>query len=66
MGHADRASDLAVRWHRSSHSAQGSDCVEIGVGATLTAVRDSKNPHGPALLLTPTTRHALLTAVTQS
>lgn len=42
------------RWRRSSYSGQGGgQCVEL---ATLphgrAAIRDSKQPHGPALSLT--------------
>ncbi|MDT0305803.1 DUF397 domain-containing protein [Streptomyces sp. DSM 44917] len=44
-------------WFKSSYSGNGQDCVEV---ADLThtphrriAIRDSKNPTGPALLLTP-------------
>ncbi|MQY37172.1 hypothetical protein SRB17_51760 [Streptomyces sp. RB17] len=44
-----------VRWLRSSHSTGANNCVETarprsGPGAGLLAVRDSKNPAGPALL----------------
>ena len=39
-----------LRWRRSSHSASGSDCVELA--HTLDAVRDSKNP--AATLTVPT------------
>ncbi|MEU3959975.1 DUF397 domain-containing protein [Streptomyces buecherae] len=40
------------RWTKSSYSSNGGDCVEVA--ANLAAygtvpVRDSKNPHGPAL-----------------
>jgi hypothetical protein len=39
-------------WRKSSYSnADGGDCVEVADGFTgLVPVRDSKNPHGPALL----------------
>ncbi|MEW2286862.1 DUF397 domain-containing protein [Streptomyces sp. NPDC047841] len=45
----------AVRWLRSSYSTGANNCVETarprsGPGAGLLAVRDSKNPAGPALL----------------
>ncbi|WP_069817365.1 DUF397 domain-containing protein [Streptomyces sp. TP-A0874] len=47
----DDSSQLAVAWWKSSHSAQ-TDCVEFGiVDERAVAVRDSKNPTGPALLL---------------
>ncbi|MFF1546840.1 DUF397 domain-containing protein [Streptomyces sp. NPDC058291] len=44
-----------VRWLRSSYSTGANNCVETarpasGPWAGLLAVRDSKNPSGPALL----------------
>ncbi|MDH6109042.1 hypothetical protein P3T36_006035 [Kitasatospora sp. MAP12-15] len=37
-------------WYKSSYSAQANDCVETGRTAVGgMAVRDSKDPHGPAL-----------------
>jgi Domain of unknown function (DUF397) len=37
-------------WRTSTHSGNGGDCVEVAATAPGTiAVRDSKNPHGPAL-----------------
>ncbi|MGW0668003.1 DUF397 domain-containing protein [Streptomyces sp. NPDC002746] len=41
----------AAIWRKSSHSGQGGDCIEIAGLTTRTAVRDSKNPTGPALVL---------------
>ncbi|MFF4506836.1 DUF397 domain-containing protein [Streptomyces sp. NPDC001401] len=48
----------AVRWLRSSYSTGANNCVETarprsGPWAGLLAVRDSKDPAGPALLLSP-------------
>ncbi|MCQ8772550.1 DUF397 domain-containing protein [Streptomyces telluris] len=40
-------------WRKSSYSGQGGNCLEIADAATTAAaipVRDSKNPHGPALV----------------
>ena len=38
------------QWRKSTHSAQGDDCVEVAVLAGGgTVVRDSKNPAGPVL-----------------
>ncbi|MFH8386188.1 DUF397 domain-containing protein [Kitasatospora sp. NPDC018058] len=38
-------------WHKSSYSAQASECVETGhVTTGGMAVRDSKDPGGPALV----------------
>ncbi|MFF9405522.1 DUF397 domain-containing protein [Streptomyces anandii] len=47
-----------VRWLRSSFSTGANNCVETarpasGPGAGLLAVRDSKDPAGPALLFSP-------------
>ncbi|GAB2711430.1 DUF397 domain-containing protein [Kitasatospora kifunensis] len=42
-------------WFKSSHSGAGNNCVEVAnLSAThqAVAVRDSKDPNGPALLLT--------------
>ncbi|MCX4750299.1 DUF397 domain-containing protein [Kitasatospora sp. NBC_01287] len=42
-----------ARWRRSSYSGNdGGDCVEVADGQFdgLTPVRDSKDPHGPALM----------------
>ncbi|MBL1097001.1 DUF397 domain-containing protein [Streptomyces coffeae] len=44
-------------WRKSSYSGHdGGDCIEVAEIATRqqVAVRDSKNPHGPTLLLSPT------------
>ncbi|KUO17180.1 DUF397 domain-containing protein [Streptomyces dysideae] len=47
-----------VRWLRSSYSTGANNCVETarprsGSRAGLLAVRDSKDPAGPALLFSP-------------
>ena len=44
--------DLAgVLWVKSSHSENGGACVEIAPGHDgVMPVRDSKDPHGPALV----------------
>lgn len=42
----------AVRWRKSSHSGgSGGDCVEVAEIAPVLAVRDSKDPDGPVLML---------------
>lgn len=52
MSHIDDASTLPAAWWKSSYSDAGAQCVECGIVDSRTvAVRDSKNPHGPALLL---------------
>ncbi|OUD01181.1 DUF397 domain-containing protein [Streptomyces swartbergensis] len=42
----------SVAWRKSSYSnGQGADCVEVADNLPgITPVRDSKNPHGPALV----------------
>ncbi|WP_432032675.1 DUF397 domain-containing protein [Streptomyces antibioticus] len=38
-------------WRKSTYSGDtGGECVEVATLTPRTAVRDSKNPHGPALL----------------
>lgn len=42
----------AVHWRKSSLSSeQGGDCVEVAGVAPVVAVRDSKDPDGPKLIL---------------
>ncbi|WP_083895358.1 DUF397 domain-containing protein [Nocardia jiangxiensis] len=42
-----------VGWFKSSYSQQGGECVEVAFFLSDTvAVRDSKNPSGPALSFT--------------
>ncbi|MFE0033749.1 DUF397 domain-containing protein [[Kitasatospora] papulosa] len=48
-----RSLDLnAVTWRKSSYSnSDGGECVEVSDDfAAVVPVRDSKNPHGPALV----------------
>ncbi|WP_067825284.1 DUF397 domain-containing protein [Actinomadura kijaniata] len=41
-----------IRWRKSSHSDhQGGDCVEVAEVAAAIAVRDSRDPNGPKLIL---------------
>ncbi|MFI2670637.1 DUF397 domain-containing protein [Streptomyces albidoflavus] len=48
------ASD-ALEWTKSSYSSNVSNCVEVASLPTGDrALRDSKNPHGPALTVTTT------------
>lgn len=43
-----------VAWRRSSHSTAANNCVEAArLGSGQLAVRDSKDPLGPALLFAP-------------
>jgi hypothetical protein len=40
-------------WRRSSHSGSNGNCVEAASGGQVIAVRDSKDPAGPALMFNP-------------
>ncbi|WP_340376536.1 DUF397 domain-containing protein [Streptomyces sp. SS7] len=54
---ASKRIDLSnALWMKSSHSnGDGGNCVEVAANIPhLVPVRDSKTPHGPVLLLTPT------------
>lgn len=43
-----------VAWRKSTYSGTNGDCIEVGEGlADVVPVRDSKDPHGPALVFTP-------------
>lgn len=50
----DDCVEVALSWHKSSYSSGSSgDCVEVATCPTTVHVRDSKNPTGPQLALTP-------------
>jgi hypothetical protein len=53
---------LDARWRKSSWSNGGNngDCVEVAFTGPAAAIRDSKNPAGPTLLLPGAQFHALL------
>ena len=44
-----------AHWFKSSHSGgTGGDCVEVATNLPgIVAVRDSKDPNGPALVFAP-------------
>ncbi|MFJ2032126.1 DUF397 domain-containing protein [Streptosporangium sp. NPDC087985] len=54
-----------ARWRKSSRSnGNGGECVEVAVNLPgVVAVRDSKNPDGPALLFSPTVWSDFLTRI---
>lgn len=48
-------------WRKSSYSGSGNDtCVEVASLAGIIAIRDSKDPEGPTISLTPRAFHRLL------
>ncbi|MYR28957.1 MULTISPECIES: DUF397 domain-containing protein [unclassified Streptomyces] len=47
--------EAAANWRTSSYSNNGGTCVEVATNTPhAIPVRDSKNPAGPHLCLTPT------------
>ncbi|WP_395364699.1 DUF397 domain-containing protein [Streptomyces sp. YH02] len=55
-GDGDNCVEVALSWHKSSYSGgSGDDCVEVAACPTTIHVRDSKNPTGPQLALSPVT-----------
>ncbi|ASQ94726.1 DUF397 domain-containing protein [Streptomyces sp. 11-1-2] len=55
------------RWFKSSYSNNGGQCVEVAANLVasrgVVPVRDSKDPHGPALMFEPTAWSSFVSAV---
>ncbi|GHC69530.1 DUF397 domain-containing protein [Streptomyces flavofungini] len=46
---------MTLEWFKSSYStADGPSCVEVAAAPDTIHIRDSKNPDGPRLAVTPT------------
>ncbi|WP_329278239.1 DUF397 domain-containing protein [Streptomyces sp. NBC_00691] len=55
-----------LRWRKSSYSGpNGGDCVEVADLVAHVAVRDSKNPEGPAFLASPAAFTAFVSAAAE-
>jgi hypothetical protein len=53
-------------WTKSSHSGGNGACVEVASPTTAAvAIRDSKDPHGPALGFTPESWSAFVADVSR-
>ena len=53
-----------AQWHKSSYSGQSGNCVEVARNLPgRVAVRDSKSPDGPPLLVSPGAWRAFLLAL---
>ncbi|MBB1244661.1 DUF397 domain-containing protein [Streptomyces durbertensis] len=47
--------EVGYAWRKSTHSTeQGGACVEVAACPSVVHVRDSKDPDGPVLTLSPT------------
>ncbi|GGX12239.1 DUF397 domain-containing protein [Streptomyces chryseus] len=56
----------AIAWRKSSYSGDtGGDCVEVATQPCRVAVRDSKNPEGPAFAVAPAAFAAFVTAAAE-
>lgn len=52
--------EVAPAWRKSSRSnGTGGECVEVAPTGRAVAIRDSKNPDGPMLTVTPNAWQAL-------
>ncbi|WP_142152456.1 DUF397 domain-containing protein [Streptomyces sp. SLBN-31] len=64
MPNGVRASSLDVRWLKSRHSNAEGNCVEVAALAEGgVAMRNSRDPNGPALIYTPAEVAAFLAGV---
>jgi Domain of unknown function (DUF397) len=51
-------------WRKASYSANAGNCVEVALNLPgIVAVRDSKNPDGPALTFGPADWHAFTAGI---
>lgn len=41
--------DARPPWRKSTYSNGQANCVQVATGPPIVAVRDTKDPHGPAL-----------------
>ena len=57
--------EVGANWQKSSFSgANGGNCVEVAAGEPgVVAVRDSKDPDGPALIFSPADWSAFLASL---
>jgi hypothetical protein len=58
--------EVAVVWRKSSYSGSETNCVEVATLDQVVAVRDSKNPAGPALAFGPDDWAAFVATVKRS
>ncbi|MBW1603163.1 DUF397 domain-containing protein [Streptomyces sp. JJ66] len=62
--HIESASAAGLEWVKSSYSGNNGNCVEVAVlPGCGRALRDSKNPDGPALMFTAGEWHTFAAGV---
>jgi len=44
---------MIMNWRKATYSLSNGNCVEVGAEPALVAIRDSQDPDGPAINLTP-------------
>jgi hypothetical protein len=55
-----------LAWFKSSYSdGEGGECLEVATSPHTIHIRDSKNPTGPTLTLSPTTWSVFLPALAE-
>ena len=42
-----------VNWRKSTYRLSNGNCVEVGTGQALVAIRDSRDPDGPVIDVSP-------------
>jgi len=61
-GEGGQCLEVAYAWRKSSYSGgEGGECLEVATCPHTIHIRDSKNPDGPRLTLSPATWSAFLT-----
>ncbi|RSS75495.1 DUF397 domain-containing protein [Streptomyces sp. WAC06614] len=62
-GEGGQCVEVAIAWQKSSYSdGEGGQCVEVAACPTTIHVRDSKNPAGPRLDISPEAWAAFVSA----
>src|SRR5690242_16451284 len=44
---------MILNWRKATYSLSNGNCVEVGTGQALIAVRDSTDPDGPVISVSP-------------